>query len=193
MPIKPVPNTDQDTKGLLLELVEKNIQQVSNIETAANKTRTASDVVADSIAAFCGSMAFVYVHVVFFAVWLGINLWPHLPKFDPAPFSNLTLIVSLEAIFLSTFILISQNRQQKVADHRNHLDLQINLLSEQENSQIIRMMQRIMERLEIKDGLEEGAALASPTDLLAVAAEIEQKIESANVKVDKERLEDQKS
>jgi uncharacterized membrane protein len=74
---------------------------------------------ADSITAFAGSMRFVALHVVWFAVWIGLNLVGL--AFDPFPFGLLTMIVSLEAIFLSTFVLISQNRvearQQVVADH----------------------------------------------------------------------------
>ena len=74
---------------------------------------------ADLITAFSGSMRFVALHVAWFAVWIGLNLVG--PRFDPFPFGLLTMIVSLEAIFLSTFVLISQNRveerQQAVAEH----------------------------------------------------------------------------
>jgi len=77
---------------------------------------------ADQITEFAGSMRFVGLHVVWFAVWIGLNLFG--PKFDPFPFGLLTMIVSLEAIFLSTFVLISQNRvedrQQAVAEHHYH-------------------------------------------------------------------------
>ena len=72
--------------------------------------------VADAITAFSGSMVFVYVHIVIFAVWIGVRGFGH----DEYPFNFLTMAVSLEAIFLSTFILISQNRQQAVAEEYNH-------------------------------------------------------------------------
>ena len=68
------------------------------------------------------------------ACWILINAVPRHPHIDPFPFTFLTLVVSLEAIFLSTFILISQNHDTKISERRNHLDLQINLLSEQENT-----------------------------------------------------------
>jgi uncharacterized membrane protein len=78
--------------------------------------------VADWITKFAGSVRFVGIHVVWFALWIGVNLFG--PKFDPFPFGLLTMIVSLEAIFLSTFVLISQNRvedrQQAVAEHHYH-------------------------------------------------------------------------
>ncbi|MFK9236768.1 DUF1003 domain-containing protein, partial [Escherichia coli] len=72
-------------------------------------------------------------------------------RFDPPPFNILNLVVALEAVFLSTFILISQNRQQRLSDQRNHLDLQINLLAEQESSQMLIMMKRGMDHLGIDD------------------------------------------
>ena len=76
---------------------------------------------------------------------------PYIKHIDPFPFQFLTLVVSLEAIFLTTFIMISQNRQGRIAERRNHLDLQINLLAEQENSKMLAMLDAIMEHLGIKD------------------------------------------
>jgi uncharacterized membrane protein len=77
---------------------------------------------ADWITTFAGSMRFVGLHVAWFAAWILVNLFG--PAFDPFPFGLLTMIVSLEAIFLSTFVLISQNRvedrQQAVAEHHYH-------------------------------------------------------------------------
>ena len=177
-------------KGRLFDLIEQNIAEVTKIEDAANRKRSKADVVADMVAGFCGSMVFVYVHVALFAIWLlhnTVGLLPGVPRFDPPSFNILTLVVSLEAIFLSTFILISQNRQQKVADHRNHLDLQINLLAEQENSQLLRMLQQIMLKLEIKVDASDEESLAHPTDLAEVAAQIEQSIDSASSKPDKNK------
>jgi uncharacterized membrane protein len=86
------------------------------------------DRVADQITAFSGSMAFVYIHVVWFAVWcIGNLVWW---RFDPFPFGLLTLIVSLEAIFLSTFVLLSQNRESARSDTRAESDFETNVLSE---------------------------------------------------------------
>jgi uncharacterized membrane protein len=86
------------------------------------------DRVADQITAFSGSMAFVYIHVVWFALWcIGNLIWW---RFDPFPFGLLTLIVSLEAIFLSTFVLLSQNRESARSDQRAEIDFETNVLSE---------------------------------------------------------------
>jgi uncharacterized membrane protein len=90
--------------------------------------RRFQDRIADWITAFAGSMAFVYLHVAWFAAWIVINVtgW----RFDPFPFGLLTLIVSLEAIFLSTFVMISQNRESARSDLRARQDFETNALSE---------------------------------------------------------------
>lgn len=86
------------------------------------------DRVADWITAFAGSMPFVYLHVAWFAVWIVLNVagW----RFDPFPFGLLTLVVSLEAIFLSTFVMLSQNREAARSDIRSEIDFETNVLSE---------------------------------------------------------------
>jgi uncharacterized membrane protein len=83
------------------------------------------------------------VHVIWFGGWILFNVLPGIKHVDPFPFTFLTLIVSLEAIFLSTFILISQNLDSRISERRSHLDLQLNLLSEQENTKMIVMLHAI--------------------------------------------------
>ncbi|MCA1575244.1 MAG: DUF1003 domain-containing protein, partial [Acidobacteria bacterium] len=117
------------------ELTQRNVETVLKLEEAAKEQRTRTDRVAEVIANFCGSLTFVWVHVAWFGGWVVLNLLPGIKHIDPFPFTFLTLVVSLEAIFPSTFILISQNHDSRVSERRNHLDLQINLLSEQENTQ----------------------------------------------------------
>ena len=138
---------ENDSAGSVDQLTQRNIEAVRQLEEAAKEERTASDRVAEAIANFCGSMTFVWVHVVWFGIWILINVMPRLPHIDPFPFTFLTLVVSLEAIFLSTFILISQNHDTKISERRNHLDLQINLLSEQENTQMLTMLRAIAEKV----------------------------------------------
>jgi len=129
------------------QLTERNVEVIRELEEAAKEERTRTDRFAEAIANFCGSMTFVWVHVVWFGIWILINVIPRLPHIDPFPFTFLTLVVSLEAIFLSTFILISQNHDSKISERRNHLDLQINLLSEQENTQMLVMLRAIAEKV----------------------------------------------
>jgi uncharacterized membrane protein len=91
--------------------------------------RRTQDQIADRITRFAGSMLFVYVHVAWFAAWIMINeLTPN--PFDPFPFGLLTMIVSLEAIFLSTFVMISQNREAQRAELRSELDFETNVRAE---------------------------------------------------------------
>jgi uncharacterized membrane protein len=94
----------------------------------AKKRQRREDRLADKITAFSGSMVFVYVHVVWFTAWIVLNvtIW----RFDPYPFGLLTLVVSLEAIFLSTFVLLSQNREASRSDLRSEIDFETNVLSE---------------------------------------------------------------
>ena len=90
------------------------------------------DRVADAITNFAGSLQFVYIHTVWFGIWILVNvgLLGAALEFDKFPFGLLTMIVSLEAIFLSTFVMVSQNRQAARADIRSQLDFETNLRSE---------------------------------------------------------------
>ena len=130
-------------QGSVADLTRRNVELIRQLEEAAKQDRTPSDHFAEAVANFFGSMTFVWVHVFWFSAWVIINSIPGIPHLDPFPFTFLTLVVSLEAIFLSTFILISQNHDTKISERRNHLDLQINLLSEQENTKMIAMLQAI--------------------------------------------------
>lgn len=129
------------------DVTRQNVKAMRELEQAAMARRTGADRAAAVIARFCGSMTFVWIHVLVFSSWIGYNSLPWFQAFDPYPFTFLTLVVSLEAIFLSTFILISQNYDMRVAERRNQLDLQINLLAEQENTKALQMLERIARKV----------------------------------------------
>ncbi|MDB5873049.1 MAG: hypothetical protein JWQ07_2491 [Ramlibacter sp.] len=129
------------------DVTRQNVQAMRQLEDAAMARRTGADRVASAIARFCGSMTFVWIHVALFTAWIGYNALPGFKPFDPYPFTFLTLVVSLEAIFLSTFILISQNYDMRISERRNQLDLQINLLAEQENTKALQMLERIAKKV----------------------------------------------
>ena len=129
------------------ELTRRNVETIRQLEKAAKENQTKTERIAGLIAAFCGSMTFVWVHVVWFGGWILANCLPGVSHFDPFPYTFLTLVVSLEAIFLSTFILISQNQETLLTDRRNQLDLQINLLTEQENTKMLQILARIAEKV----------------------------------------------
>lgn len=125
------------------DVTRQNVHAMRQLEQAAKAKRTTADRAASMIARFCGSMEFVVIHVMVFAAWILYNVLPPFQHFDPYPFTFLTLVVSLEAIFLSTFILISQNYDMRISERRNQLDLQINLLAEQENTKMLQMLEAI--------------------------------------------------
>lgn len=155
------------------ELTKRNMEVIRQLEEAAKQERTKSDLVAEAIARFCGSMTFVWVHVAWFGGWVILNIMPGMKHIDPFPFTFLTLVVSLEAIFLSTFILISQNHDTKISERRNHLDLQINLLSEQENTRMIEMLRAIAAKLDCEIAYDpEVESLSEKTNPEKVAAQI---------------------
>jgi uncharacterized membrane protein len=129
------------------EMTEQNVQTIVQLEETAKANRNKTDQMADIIAQFCGSFTFVWVHLIWFAAWIIVNGLPGVAHFDPYPFTFLTLVVSLEAIFLSTFILISQNHETRLSERRNQLDLQINLLTEQENTKMLKILERIADKV----------------------------------------------
>jgi uncharacterized membrane protein len=159
----------------LSNVIERNIRTILQLRQKASRERHLQDRIADAITAFSGSMAFVYAHVVWFGIWILLNDGRlGVPAFDPFPYGLLTMIVSLEAIFLSTFVLISQNRQSAEAERRADLDLHIGLLSEHELTRVLQMLEAIQDKLGIKtDENSELADLEMETRPEDVLAEIE--------------------
>jgi uncharacterized membrane protein len=117
--------------------------------------RDIGDKLADGITAFAGNMNFVYFHVLWFGAWIaaGVGYFGPQYKFDTFPFGFLTLVVSLEAIFLSTFVMISQNRASEKSEIRSQLDYETDLQAEREIAIIMRTLVRIAEKngVDIKD------------------------------------------
>lgn len=125
----------------------RNVSAIIAMERAAIASRTTAERFSDAIASNAGRMWFVVAHAIWFSLWIIINTGklPGITAFDPYPYQFLTLVVSLEAIFLALFILMSQNRANKQADSRSHLDLQINMLAEQESTKMLQMLQSLCE------------------------------------------------
>ena len=126
-------------------------KKLTSLKAKMNLKRSASDRLADRVSSFAGSMTFFVGHVLFFSLWVAMNmdLVPGIKTFDPYPFSFLTMVVSLEAIFLSIFVLISQNRESDIADLREEVDLQLNIKAEQEVTRILVMLDEIHDKLGI--------------------------------------------
>ena len=133
----------------LLRVIERNIASLVARSREAEKKRTWEQRVADSITHFTGSMRFVYIHLVIYGLWILVNLgWIPGPRFDPT-FVALAMVASVEAIFLSTFILISQNRMSQAAEKRAELDLQISLLAEHEITKLLALVAEVAKRMQI--------------------------------------------
>jgi uncharacterized membrane protein len=160
--------------GSVEELTERNVQAIQRLESEASGQQGKLDDLADSVSSFCGSTQFLWVHVLWFSAWIGCNVALGAKAFDPYPFTFLTLVVSLEAIFLSSFILVSQNRASRISERRNQLDLQINLLTEQENTKMLEMLQRISRAVGVTDHDDPSlAVLEQATRPEKLAAQIE--------------------
>ena len=127
--------------------VQRNVSKIEGIEQRA-VTNGLSESIAALVTRTSGSMPYVWLHVVWFSAWVTVNSgWTPIEPFDEFPFSLLTMIVSLEAIFLSVFVLMSENRQAMVADRRAKMDLQINLLSEQEITKLMKLVSEIHDQV----------------------------------------------
>ena len=163
-------------RGAASAILARNVETVAKLEAAERARRTASERFSDSIAEMAGTAWFAWTHVVWFAAWIAWNagLVPRWRPIDPFPFSFLTLVVSLEAIFLSIFVLISQNNLTRQSERRAQLDLQINLLAEQESTRTVALLERIAERLHVSapDDPSEGE-LAAPTDIRDVVSTLD--------------------
>jgi uncharacterized membrane protein len=136
----------------LARVVERNIEALRARRAADDHARGRQEKAADRISQFTGSMTFVYIHLVLFGTWIVWNVgWLPLRPFDPQ-FTVLAMAASAEAIFLSTFVLITQNRMQQLADSRADLDLQVSLLSEHEVTRLIQLTAAIARRMGIEEG-----------------------------------------
>jgi uncharacterized membrane protein len=130
-------------------VVHRNIGTLMEVRLREERRRTVSDRVADAITAFVGSMWCVYLHALWFGGWILINTGsvPLVKPFDRFPFPLLAMIACVETIFLATFILIRQNRMQRLADRRAELDLQISLLTEHELTRAIHLLDGLVNRI----------------------------------------------
>jgi uncharacterized membrane protein len=134
----------------LAPALARNIEALVERRRRDAKTASLEERTAAAISRFAGSMAFVYIHLVFFGGWIALNIGvvTFIKPFDPS-LVILAMFASVEAIFLSTFVLINQNRMAAEDDARADLDLQVSLLNEHETTKLIRLVEEIAKRLEI--------------------------------------------
>ena len=185
MPERKKPQTESKTGRKLGKplnrAIERYIRTIVHMRLKAVRERSLSQRIADVVTSFSGTMIFVYIHIIWFSVWILLNAGLlGLEPFDPFPYGLLTMIVSLEAIFLSTFVLISQNRMGELAEQRADLDLHIDLLTEYELTRVLQMLHAIHEKMGIAEADDEELSdLEMETKPEAVLAEIERMRERA--------------
>jgi uncharacterized membrane protein len=174
-------------------VIQRNIRKIIHIRQRAASEQSAQDRIANAMTRFSGSMAFFYVHIIWFCLWFILNTG-HLgfTPFDPYPYGLLTMVVSLEAIFLATFVLISQNLFAKETERLSDLSLQTGLLTEHELTRVLQMLRAIQQKIGISNNDDSDLAdadLIMETKLEDVLTEIErlQKRESG-VSQDRRRL-----
>jgi uncharacterized membrane protein len=145
------PTVPPPTPANLSSALKRNIKALEERRAQEAAAATSEERVAEAITSFTGSMMFVYLHLSVFGAWILINLGilPILPPFDSS-FVILAMIASVEAIFLSTFVLISQNRMAKAAEKQSSLDLQINLLTEHELTRLVGMVEALTAHFNIQ-------------------------------------------
>jgi uncharacterized membrane protein len=133
-------------------VLERNIRALEERKRREDAEASGEERLAQAITRFTGSLKFVYLHLVLVGGWVAVNagLVPGVPRFDPT-FVILATVASVEAIFLSTFVLISQNRQAEAADQRANLDLQISLLAEHEITRILKLVSAMAAKLEVQE------------------------------------------
>ncbi len=137
-------------------VLERNIQALMAHRREADASVSKHQGAAIVIARFIGSFGFVYSHLALFGLWMFANTvgFPRIPKFDPELFYMATF-AAVEAIFLTTLVLINQNRMAAAADKRSELDLQVSLLTEHELTRLLHLVSAVADRLNVRSKVDE--------------------------------------
>ena len=140
-----------ESRNGMVGIVERNIDALLKRSTEEEQQKTREEKISDVVTRFTGSMLFVYIHLALFSTWIIWNLgWIGIKPFDPS-FVVLAMFASVEAIFLSTFVLISQNRMNAQADKRADLNLQVSLLAEHEITRLITLVTAMAKKMNIEE------------------------------------------
>ena len=173
----------QESGAPASKVVLQNIRAVCELEQKALDQRSMGERIGDGVSRHAGRAWFIVFHFFWFATWIILNagLVPAVAKFDPYPYPFLTFAVSLEAIFLSLFILMSQNRAARQADQRAHLDLQVNLLAELESTRMLEMLKALCQHHGLDAGMSPDVEqLAKPTEPKTLVTELQHRLPESN-------------
>jgi len=159
---------------------QHNIEAIAKLENDALSRRTLTERVSDVIMKTVGNIGFLLAQLILISGWSLVNLRliPGLKPFDPFPFGILALVVSSESVFLTIFVLISQGRMSRQSERRSHLDLQVGMLSEQELTTILGMVQKLCQHMgvNVDSSKQEVQSFSKTTDVHKLASELDQKL-----------------
>ena len=159
---------------------QSNIDAVAKLEHDALGRRTSSERVGDVITKLVGNVGFLLAQLILICGWSLVNLHviPGLKAFDPFPFGVLALVVSSESVFLTIFVLIRQSRMARQSERRSHLDLQVSMLSEQELTTILQMLQKLCQHMgvNVDSSKQEIRSFSKTTDVHKLASELDDKL-----------------
>src|SRR5580700_9525334 len=159
---------------------QHNIEAIAKLEHDALNRRTPTERVSDIIMKFVGNIGFLLAQLILISGWCLVNLHliPGLKAFDPFPFGVLALVVSSESVFLTIFVLISQSRMARQSERRSHLDLQVGMLSEQELTTMLQMLQKLCQHrgVNVDSSKQEVQSFSKTTDVHKLASELEDKL-----------------
>ena len=158
--------------------IQEHIDLIARHEQEFLEQRTRVERIGDAVAAFVGSLGFVGVHLLLFLGWMGWNTAARLPHIDPAPFSLLGTLLAMEAIILASLILMRQARVSRRADERDHLMLQVLLLTEKEITAVLKMDRKIAQQVGISEAAQgaEVRELSKHTSIENVAQTIRESL-----------------
>ncbi|MHB9034351.1 MAG: DUF1003 domain-containing protein [Anaerolineae bacterium] len=176
-PAAPAAQPVEDNPALS-DILERNIHTIIGLRAQAARSRPWWERAADAVTDFTGRIVFLVGNILFFVLWFVVNAgWLGIPPFDPFPYNMLTTVVSLEAICLSIFVLITQRRSSAEAELRADLALQISVLTEHELTHVLKMVDQIQDRMEIDNN----------EDRELIDMEIENRPEDVLAEIDKVR------
>ena len=159
---------------------QHNIDAIAKLEHEALGRRTITERVSEVITSLVGNMGFLLAQLILISGWILVNLHtiPGLKAFDPFPFGVLALLVSSEGVFLTVFVLISQSRMARQSDRRPHLGLQVSMLSEQELTTILQMLQKLCQHMgvDVESSEQQVQSFTKTTEIHKLASELEDKL-----------------
>jgi uncharacterized membrane protein len=159
------------------DITQRNVELIAQLEAEAERGRSFGERVADIAATCVGSWLFLIAQSVLLVLWMAVNASRWWLEWDPYPFVLLNLLMSFEAAFAMPILLMSQNRQNRIIERRSHLDLQVNLLAEQENTEQLRLLRMLCEKVGVKLDAPETNVLEELTRPDEIIRQIRESVE----------------